>query len=138
MDKLEILVMVDRAGFEPATSRMPSGRSYQTDLPAHRKKLSCELKKFCDCPTLDGHQLTKPQPLNSFYLPVVALDATRAPVTTGRADPPLDVVSSPPTASTTDVHDLVALAHRWSAFDHFTHSAGEMKTTESPRITIVP
>ena len=38
--------MVDRAGFEPATSRMPSGRSdridlnfrcsYRADLPAHR------------------------------------------------------------------------------------------------------
>jgi hypothetical protein len=29
-------VVVDGAGFEPAASAMPTLRSYQTDLPAHR------------------------------------------------------------------------------------------------------
>ena len=33
-------MLVDRAGFEPATSRMPSERSYQAELPAHRMKMS--------------------------------------------------------------------------------------------------
>ena len=32
--------MVDEAGFEPATSTMPTWRSYQTDLPAHSADLS--------------------------------------------------------------------------------------------------
>jgi hypothetical protein len=32
--------MVDEAGFEPATSTMPTWRSYQTDLPAHFADLS--------------------------------------------------------------------------------------------------
>ncbi len=32
--------LVDGAGFEPATSTMPTWRSYQTDLPAHFADLS--------------------------------------------------------------------------------------------------
>ena len=31
--------LVDGAGFEPATSTMPTWRSYQADLPAHRVEL---------------------------------------------------------------------------------------------------
>ena len=30
--------MVEEAGFDPATSTMPTWRSYQTDLPAHLKR----------------------------------------------------------------------------------------------------
>jgi hypothetical protein len=37
--------MVDGAGFEPATSTMPTWRSYQTDLPAQTVRLSEALSR---------------------------------------------------------------------------------------------
>ena len=45
----KVLRVVDGAGFEPATSAMPTPRSFQADLPAHYEEVSAIiLKDFVD------------------------------------------------------------------------------------------
>jgi hypothetical protein len=80
----------------------------------------------------------EPQPLNLLHFPVVTLDAPRPAVAARSADTALDMIGSPSTSPTTDMYYLVTFAHRRSALDHLHHSAGEMNTTLSPRMTIVP
>ena len=71
-------------------------------------------------------------------LPIVASYPPRPAVAAGGADPLLGVVGAPATAPAPDVHYLVAFTHGWGALGHCGHPAGEMKTTLSPRIIMVP
>lgn len=76
--------------------------------------------------------------MNRLDLPVVTLDAPRPAIAARSADPALDMVGTPPAPSATDMYYLVTFAHRRGALDHLHHSAGEMNTTLSPRMTMVP
>lgn len=82
--------------------------------------------------------LAKPQTLDGLRLPVIAVDAARPPITARRTDALLGVIGPSAAPPATDMHYLVTLAHRRGAFGHAHHPAGEMNTTLSPRMTMVP
>lgn len=110
-----------------SVTQLPSGRSSR--LIYRPIKINCNLSL---------KSLTQTQTVELLDLPVVALYPARPAVAARGAHTPLNVKRAPAAPPTPNVHDFMTLAHRSRALNHINHSAGEMKTTLSPRIIIVP